>query len=79
MFMLPFALAPLPPDSSLLMWTQGDEELDNWVRDTYGDEYDRVLLSEMNTKDQHSAHQLLPAFRVGDGAMVFLRLCYSWS
>eukprot|EP01050_Picozoa_sp_SAG11_P017001 SAG11_NODE_2392_length_3410_cov_20.904259_4_plen_229_part_01 len=55
----PEPAAPLPPD-----YTYGDEELDNWVRDTYGNEYDWVLISEI--EDQHSAHQLLPEFRVVD-------------
>eukprot|EP01050_Picozoa_sp_SAG11_P026158 SAG11_NODE_6161_length_1373_cov_5.088697_2_plen_51_part_01 len=46
LFLLPLALGmepeaepaatPLPPDYNLMGWMQGDEELDNWVRDTYG-------------------------------------------
>jgi hypothetical protein len=43
---------------------RGDETLDNWVRTTYGEEYDWGFISSMI--DLESAHELLPTFRVLD-------------
>jgi hypothetical protein len=42
----------------------GDERLDKWVRETYGNEADWALLSTMSQAEKDLAIELLPEFVV---------------
>jgi hypothetical protein len=44
----------------------GDERLDKWVRETYGDEADWALLSTMSQAEKDLAIKLLPEFVVSE-------------